>query len=121
MHHAGTADFFQTLGIPMPGLNAWIAGGVECIGGFFLIAGVASRVLSVPFSITMVVAYLTADNEALKNIFSDPDKFTSAAPFLFFLTALFVLALGPGAYSVDRLLAGKFSPALVNATGSVRD
>ena len=121
MHHADTADFFQTLGIPLPGLNAWIAGGVECIGGLFLIAGFASRLVSIPLSITMVVAYLTADNEALKNIFSDTDKFTSAAPFLFLLTALLVLAFGPGAFSVDRLLARKFSPALVNAKGSVRD
>ena len=121
MDHAGTADFFQTLGIPLPGLNAWVASSVECVGGLFLLAGFASRLISIPLSITMIVAYLTADNEALKSIFSDTDKFTSAAPFLFLLTSVLVLAFGPGAFSVDRLLARKFSPAQVNTKDCLRD
>ncbi|MEO6785664.1 MAG: DoxX family protein [Chthoniobacteraceae bacterium] len=117
MHHADVADFFQTLGIPLPGLNAWVAGGVECVGGLCLLAGFASRLMAIPLSITMIVAYLTAENAALKSIFSDPDKFTGADPFLFLLTALLVLAFGPGAFSVDRLLARKFSPAPPNGKG----
>ena len=31
----------------------------------------------------MVVAYITADREALFSIISNPDKFTAAAPFTF--------------------------------------
>ena len=116
MNHAGTADFFQTLGIPLPGLNAWVAASVECFGGLFLLAGFASRLTAIPLSITMIVAYLTADTEALKSIFSDTDKFISATPFLFLLTSLLVLAFGPGAFSVDRLLARKFSTP-VNTKG----
>ena len=121
VNHADTADFFQTLGIPMPGLNAWVAGGVECVGGLCLLVGFASRLSAIPLSITMIVAYLTADNEALKSIFSDTDKFTSAAPFLFLLTAVLVLAFGPGAFSVDRLLARKFSQTPMNAKDGRRD
>ena len=117
MNHAATADFFQGLGIPMPGLNAWVAGGVECVGGLCLLVGFASRLLAIPLSITMIVAYLTADNEALKTLFSDPDKFTSATPFVFLLTAVLVLAFGPGAFSVDRLLARKFLRTQLNAKG----
>ena len=117
MHHAETAEFFQTRGIPMPGLNAWIAGGVECFGGLFLMAGLASRLTAIPLSVTMIVAYLTADNEALKSIFGDTDKFTSATPFLFLLTALLALAFGPGIFSIDRLLARKFSPLPLNTKG----
>ena len=120
-NHADAAEFFGTLGIPLPGLNAWIASGVECVGGLFLLVGFASRLSAVPLSITMVVAYLTADNEALKSIFSDTDKFTSATPFLFLLTALIVLAFGPGAFSVDRVLAKKFIAAPVNKNYSARD
>ena len=115
LHHADTADFFQSLNIPLPDLNAWMAGGVECFGGLCLLAGFASRLVAAPLSITMIVAYLTADNEALKNIFSDTDKFTSATPFLFLLAAVLVLAFGPGAFSVDRLLARKFTSVPVNA------
>ena len=113
-NHADAAEFFGTLGIPLPGLNAWIASGVECVGGLFLLVGFASRLSAVPLSITMIVAYLTAEHEALKSIFSEPEKFTSAAPFLFLLTSLIVLAFGPGAFSVDRLIAKKFMPAQVN-------
>jgi putative oxidoreductase len=56
----------------------------------------------------MIVAYLTADHEALYSFFSDPDKFTSADPFLFLLTAVIVLLFGPGWISVDGLLAKIF-------------
>ena len=115
--HADYAEFFQTLHIPLPELNAWVAASVECVGGLFLLAGFASRLTAVPLSITMIVAYLTADNEALKSIFSDTEKFTSATPFLFLLTSLLVLAFGPGAFSADRLLALKFSKGTVNAKG----
>ena len=86
---------------------------VECVGGLCLLAGFASRLAAAPLAATMIVAYLTADSEALKSIFSEPDKFTSAAPFLFLPTGAF----GPGAFSADRLLARKFSPAPVNAKG----
>ena len=43
-----------------------------------------SRLISIPLAIVMVVAYLTADIEIVKNIFSDPDKFLTADEFLFF-------------------------------------
>ena len=120
-NHADFVERFQEWGIPMPSFNVWMAGGVECVGGLCLLVGFASRLSTIPLSITMIVAYLTADNEALKNIFSDTDKFTSAAPFLFLLTAVLVLAFGPGAFSVDRLLARKFSQTSMNAKDGRRD
>jgi putative oxidoreductase len=52
----------------------------------------------------MIVAYVTADFEALTSIFSDPDKFVAAAPFPFLLAALLILAFGPGALSIDALI-----------------
>ena len=120
-HHADFVGRFEEWGIPWASLNVWVAASAECFGGLCLLAGFASRLVSIPLSITMIVAYLTADHEALKSIFSDTDKFTSATPFLFLLTSLIVLAFGPGAFSVDRLLARKFSPAPVNGKGGMRD
>jgi putative oxidoreductase len=104
-----TAGFFDSLHIPMPKFNAILAGSTECFGGLLLAIGLASRVVSIPVAFTMVIAYLTADMEAVRSIFSDPDKFTSAAPFLFLLTALLVLTCGPGALSIDALIGRKFS------------
>jgi putative oxidoreductase len=88
-------------------LNAVMAGGTECVGGALLVVGLGSRLVSVPLAATMIVAYVTADNEALRAIVSDPEKFTSAAPFMFLLVALIVLAFGPGTFSLDRVLLKK--------------
>jgi putative oxidoreductase len=107
-----TAEFFGSLHIPLPKLNAALAGSTECFGGLLLLVGLASRLTALPLICTMIVAYLTAEIETVQNLFSDPDKFLAADPFLFLLTALLVLIFGPGAFSLDHLLAKKFaSPA----------
>ena len=54
--------------------------------------------------VTMAVAYLTADLEAVTSIFSDPDKFVKADPFPYFIGALIVLVFGPGRFSIDALI-----------------
>ena len=73
--------FFTELGIPFPVFNAWFVSLLECFGGILLILGLASRLISIPLVIDMVVAYIAADREALKSIFSEPDKFYAAAPY----------------------------------------
>ena len=87
-HLDRTAGYFESLNIPLPKLNAIMAAGTECLGGLLLIVGLASRVVSVPLMFVMMVAYATADKEALQAIFSEPDKFLSATPFLFLLACI---------------------------------
>jgi putative oxidoreductase len=99
-----TAEFFASLGIPLPVLSAYVAGATECFGGLLLVVGLGSRLVAILVAFTMIVAYVTADYEALSSIFSDPDKFVAAAPFPFLLVALLVLAFGPGALSIDALI-----------------
>ena len=98
-------DFFTQLGIPLPVFNAWFVSLLECGGGIVLILGIASRLISIPLVIDMVVAYIAADREALKSIFSEPDKFTAAAPYTFLFASLLILIFGPGAFSLDYLIA----------------
>ena len=69
-----------------------------------MIIGLASRPLALLIFLSMTVAYVTADFEAVSSIFSDPDKFVKADPFPFLLTALIVFAFGAGRLSVDALL-----------------
>jgi putative oxidoreductase len=102
-----TTGFFAELGLPLPKLNAALAGGVECLGGLLLLAGLFSRATCVPLIFTMLVAYVTADREALFAIVSDTDKFTSAAPFLFLLACVIVFVFGPGKFSLDALIFRK--------------
>jgi putative oxidoreductase len=69
-----------------------------------LLAGLAARLISVPLIFTMIIAYVTAEADSLKQFFSDPDKFVTATPFLFMLACIIVLAFGPGVFSLDWLI-----------------
>lgn len=106
-HLEKTTAFFTDLNLPLPKLNAIMAGSTECFGGLLLLLGLGSRLVSVPLIFCMLVAYATADKEALAAIFSDTDKFTSAAPFLFLLASVIVFAFGPGKISLDAALSKK--------------
>jgi putative oxidoreductase len=103
LHLGRTAAYFGSLGIPLPKLNVVLAGGTECLGGLLLVIGLFSRVASLPLVFTLSIAYLTAEHEALHAVFSDPDKFTGATPFLFLFAVVVVLAFGPGKFSLDHL------------------
>ena len=98
------SEFFASLGIPLPTLNAYFIGSLECFGSLLLIIGFASRPLSLLIGISMIVAFITADFDALSHILSDPDKFVKADPFPFLLTALIIYVFGPGKFSVDAML-----------------
>ncbi|TCO77858.1 DoxX family protein [Chromatocurvus halotolerans] len=50
----GNADW--GLGLPLPGLMAFLAVSAELVGGFLLILGLATRYIAIPLMITMLVA-----------------------------------------------------------------
>lgn len=106
-------EFFTSLGIPAPAANAVFIGSLELVGGVLLILGLASRLIAVPLIISMSVAFVTADREALFSVFSDPDKFYAAAPYTFLFAVLLVFVFGPGRLSLDELIRIR--------TGSDRD
>jgi putative oxidoreductase len=96
--------FFRSLGIPFPRINAYFVSSLECFGSLLLIIGLASRPIALMIVISMSVAYITADFEAVASFVSDPDKFVKADPFPFLFAALIVLIFGAGLFSVDALL-----------------
>ena len=99
-------DFFTTLGIPMPGITAHFIAGLEFAGGILLILGLGSRLIALLLTVNMLVAYITADREALFSVISNPDKFYAAAPYTFLFASLIVLIFGPGRLALDELFAG---------------
>lgn len=121
LHLDRTTEFFASLNLPLPKLNAIAAGSVECGGGLLLLLGLGSRLISVPLAFTMLVAYVTAEREAVQALFGDPDKFTGAAPFLFLLVALLVFAFGPGKFSLDAVIAGRRSPDMQRGPGERKE
>lgn len=100
-------QYFQSLGIPLPHLQAILVGATECFGGLLLLAGFCSRLISLPLTILLTVAYLTADLDRVKAIFSEPDKFLTADEFLFLFAVVIVFAFGPGKFSIDWVIKRK--------------
>jgi len=97
-------DYFTSLGIPAPALNAYFIAWLELIGGILLIVGLSSRLISFPLVIDMIVAYFVGDREALGAFFSDPGKFYGATPYTFLFASLLILVFGPGKISLDSLI-----------------
>ena len=103
-NHGRVTEFFTSLGIPMPGVNAWFIGGLELVGGALLLLGLLSRPIAFLLAGSMTVAFWTAERPALLGVFHDLDSFLRADAFWFWFVAIVVLTLGPGAISLDRFL-----------------
>src|SRR5271170_3528244 len=97
-------DFFASLNLPAPGLTATFVSGLEFVGGLLLILGLGSRFIGLLLTANMLVAYWTADRDALMAVFSDPGKFYNADPYTFLFAALMVLVFCPGNFSLDFLI-----------------
>lgn len=108
-NHARVTEFFTSLGIPAPGANAWFIGGLEMVGGALLLLGLFSRPIALLLTGNMLVAYWSADRPALLGVFHDLDAFLKADPFWFLFVSVVVLTLGPGALSLDRLIARRLA------------
>ena len=108
LHNIGkVVGFFTSLGIPFPALNAPFIIGLEFVGGILIMLGLGARATALLLVCDMLVAFITADREALFSVFADPDKFYAAAPYPFLLAFLIVLIFGPGKFALDTLLARK--------------
>jgi putative oxidoreductase len=101
-------DFFTSLNLPMPHQMAIAISCLEFFGGFLFTVGLFSRLISLVLTVNMIMAYVTADREALLSIFSDPDKFAAAAPYVFLIAAIIVFLFGPGVLSLDELASRFF-------------
>jgi putative oxidoreductase len=93
-------DYFASLGIPAPGIQAPFVSGVELVGGALLLAGLFTRLASLPLAATMVVALLTAKRPEIAGL---SDLF-GTSEFLYLLLLGLLAATGAGALSVDALV-----------------
>lgn len=88
----GVAD----LGFPMPVVFAWAAALSECVGGFALAAGFATRVSALFVTVTMCVAFFLRH--------AADDFGTKEKAYLYGAAAVLFLFLGAGRFSIDHLL-----------------
>ena len=96
------AEWFGSMGIPLPTLNAYMAASTEIAGVVLLTLGLFTRLISIPLMVVMVVAIVTVH---LPHGFSAGNNgFEIPLYYLLFL-AIFA-SFGAGKISLDYLLFG---------------
>lgn len=108
---AKITDFFASLNIPFPAFNAHFVSGLEFVGGILLMLGLFSRPIALLLACNMLIAYWTADREALTSVFSDPGKFYVADPYTFLFASVMILIFGAGYLALDTILASRIAGA----------
>src|SRR6516164_1224580 len=116
---AGVTEFFSSLGLPAPHFTAIAISNLELFGGALLALGLGSRLIGLVLSVNMMMAYITADREALPSLFSDPGKFYNADPFTFLMASLLVFIFGAGSFSLDRIVQSRMSRNGIVASSNV--
>ncbi len=97
--------FMSSHGVPAPSLNAHFVAALEAGGGILLALGLGSRLIAIPLTINMIVAYVVGDWDNLTAMFTDhAEDFYKALPFSFLLVSLIILIFGPGRFSFDHLI-----------------
>jgi putative oxidoreductase len=94
-------EFFASLHIPAPGLNARLAASTEFFGGVLVLLGLGTRLASLSLAFTMVIAILTAKR-------GDIDGLTSLVGFeewSYLVLFLWLAVAGGGPLSLDHVVA----------------
>lgn len=106
-HLDRTTDFFASIGLPLPGVNAVLVGVLELVGGACLMLGLGTRLFAALLAGTLAVALLTADRAAFVDAL--PGGLLNVAAFVFLLLLVWIFAAGAGPLSADRVLARRLA------------
>ncbi len=94
-------EFFRSLGIPAPELQAPFVAATELSCGLLIILGLGTRFAAAPLIVTMLVAIGTALWEELEGVI---DLF-GREEYLFIVLLAWLAVAGAGAVSLDAILA----------------
>ncbi len=98
------AGFFGMLGVPAPGLMAWVVTIIELVGGILLIVGFLTPIVGILITFDMLGAILFAF--LLRGApFVENGAITWETEAAFAAAALCLALAGPGAWSVDDAVA----------------
>ncbi len=104
LHHIDKViGFFTDLGLPAPAFQAHLVATTELAGGLALLAGLWTRLASIPLLIIMFVAIATAKKDDLHG-FSDLIGFPE---FLYMALLFWLVIAGPGKAAIDAFLAAR--------------
>ena len=97
------AQWFGSMGIPLPTLNAYMAASTELLGVVLLTLGLFTRLISIHLMVVMIVAIVTVH---LPNGFGAGNNgFEIPLHYLLFLSIF--ATFGAGKFSLDYLLFGE--------------
>ena len=99
---------FAKLGIPAPGLLAPLAGLIEVVCGSMLIVGFLTRLATMPLIITMLTAIFSLGGHIYKASGFWAMAHETRTDYAMLLACLFLLAVGAGPVSIDRMLRTDF-------------
>ncbi len=99
------AEWFGSMGIPFPTLNAYMAASTEVLGVVLLTLGLLTRAISIPLIVVMIVAIVTVH---LPHGFSAGDN-GFEIPLYYMLFLLIFFSHGAGKFSLDRFIFGEKS------------
>ena len=104
-HLGNTIDFFTSLGIPLPQIQAPMVAGVEFLGGLLLAMGLMTRATALPLIATMIVATMTTKWPDMKRAL----ELLDATELLYAVMLAWVFVVGPGVFSIDRVISKKLA------------
>jgi putative oxidoreductase len=96
------ATWFESMGIPFPTLNAYMAATTELLGVVLLTLGLFTRLISIPLMVVMIVAISTVH---LAHGFSAGDNGFEIPLYYMLFLAIFA-SFGAGKFSLDYLIFG---------------
>ena len=102
----GIARWFASMNYPFPTLNAYMATATEVSGFVLLTLGLATRLISVPLMVVMLVAIFTVH---IGNGFAAAPNNGFEIPLYYLLMLFSLLVTGPGKISLDALVEKYFS------------
>lgn len=111
-HLGDTTQFFASLGIPLPHLNAIIAASVECFGGAAFLLGLGTRLVALPLAFVMAVAIGTAQWGDVDGVHA----FLGLEEWAYLVMFVVVAIIGPGAASLDHLIARRWESKTAGRT-----
>ncbi len=93
-------EFFTSLGLPAPEFQAHLVATTEFGCGLLLLLGLLTRLASIPLTIVMTVAIMTAKRSEIES-FSDVFSFSE---YLYIVLFIWLIIAGAGSLSMDRLI-----------------
>ncbi|MCG2589652.1 DoxX family protein [Rhodohalobacter sulfatireducens] len=95
----GVQGFFGNVGIPLPGIMAWVVALVEFFGGIMVLFGAYTKIPYLLLAFTMLVAIFMVKL---------PDGFSGLRlELMLLLASLALFFIGNGNYSVDHKIANR--------------